>query len=59
MEIIHVELPNKGGEVFVAEVGRQDLLLKTLDVKDGEMGAIFVPADDVRVGLVLNDLMNT
>jgi hypothetical protein len=32
VEIVHVELPDEGGEVFVAEVDGQDVLLEALHV---------------------------
>jgi hypothetical protein len=38
----------------VAKVDREDLLLEALNVKNGEMSAILVPADDIGIDLVLN-----
>lgn len=59
VEVIHVELPDEGGEVLVPEVGGQDFLLEAFNVEDGEIGAFFVPADDVGVGLVLSGAADT
>lgn len=57
MEVVHVELPHKGGEVAVAEVGWQDLLLKSFYIQDGEVDALLVPAHDARVLIALQDLI--
>lgn len=54
VEIVHVELPDEGGEVFVAKVDGQDLLFEALHVQDGEVGAVFTPADYVGVDVVLS-----
>jgi hypothetical protein len=47
VEIIHVELPDEGGEVSVSEVDRKNLLLEAIDIEDGEVGSLLVPDDDL------------
>lgn len=47
VEIIHVELPDEGGEVSVPEVDRKNLLLETIDIEDSEVGSLLVPDDDL------------
>lgn len=54
MEVIHVELPNKGREVAVPEVSRQYLLLEPLNIKDGEVGTLLIPGYNARVLISLN-----
>lgn len=54
MEVIHVELSNKGAEVAVPKVDGQDLLLEALDVEDGKVGAVLVPGSDGAVGIILS-----
>ena len=39
----------------MSEIDGKDLLLETLNVENGEMRSLFVPANDVGVDLVLND----
>jgi hypothetical protein len=55
MEVVHVELPHERGKVAVAEIGRQNLLLKDLDLQNGETSALRVPSDDVVVLTALNE----
>ena len=43
MEIIHVQLSDKGREVTVSEVDRKDLLLKAINIKNCEVGPLLVP----------------
>ena len=43
VEIVHVELPDEGAEISVPEVDRQNLLLETVHVQDGEVRALVVP----------------
>lgn len=59
MEVIHVELSDKGAEVAVAEVDREDFLLEAVNVKDGEVGSVFVPGGYGGVGLILNGRFST
>jgi hypothetical protein len=59
VEVIHVELADEGGEVAVAEVGRQDLLLEPLHIQDGEVCPLFVPADDPRMLIALRHTWST
>ena len=54
MEVIHVELPHEGTEVLVTEVDRQNLFLEAVYVYDGKVGALFVPAGDITIGVVLH-----
>ena len=54
VEIIHVELPHKRGEVAVPKIGRQYLLLKSFHVDYGEVSPLFVPCHNARVLIVLN-----
>jgi hypothetical protein len=54
VEVIHVELPDKGGEVAVPEIGRQDLLLEPLNVQNGKVSSFLVPAHDARVLIALS-----
>lgn len=57
VEVIHVELPHEGGEVAVAEVGWQDLLLEPFNIQDSEVNALLIPAHDARVLVTLKDLV--
>lgn len=43
MEVIHVELPDEGTEVSVAEVDGKNVLFEAFDVEDGKVGSVFVP----------------
>ena len=47
VEIIHVELPDERREISVPEVDRQNLLLETVHVQDGEVRALVVPEHHV------------
>ena len=47
VEVIHVELPDEGGEVAVSEVDGKDLLFEAIDVDNGEVGSFVVPSDDL------------
>ena len=47
VEVIHVELPDKGGEVAVPEVDGKDLRLEAVHIEDGEVGSFLVPGDDL------------
>lgn len=53
MEIIHVQLPYERWEVFMPKVSGEDFLLKLVNIQDGEVGAFFIPCDDVIVHLGL------
>merc|ERR1719305_584380 len=50
---VQVELSDEGRPLVVAEVGRQDLFTKTVQVSDDEGEAVLAPRDD---GLVLGHL---
>ncbi len=54
VEIVHVELPDKGWEISMSEVDWKNLLFKAFNVEDSEVCAFFVPKYDVSVGIVLN-----
>ena len=47
MEIIHVELPDKRREISMSKIDRKDLLLKSINVKDCEVGSIFIPGSNL------------
>ena len=47
VEIIHVELADKGGEVAVPEVDGKYLFLEAIDIKDCKVGSFLVPGDDL------------
>lgn len=47
VEIIHVELSDKGGEVTVPKVYRKDFLFEAINIKDGEVGSFLVPNDNL------------
>lgn len=47
VEIIHVELSDKGGEVTVPKVDRKDFLFKAINIKYGEVGSFLVPNDNL------------
>ncbi len=54
VEVIHVELANKGREITMPKVNRKNLLLKPVHIQDGEVGALFIPRDDAGVLIALN-----
>ena len=54
VEIIHVELSHERGEIFMPEIDGKDLLFKTINIDNCEMYSLFIPANDVRVDLILN-----
>lgn len=49
VEVIHVELPDEGGEPIVPEVLGEDDLLQFLLVEDADALGLAVPIDDARV----------
>lgn len=53
VEVIHVELSNKGAEISVSEMYRKNLLLELLDIDNGKAVSFFVPGDDIFVFKVL------
>lgn len=57
VEVVHVELADEGGEFFVFEVLREDLIFEELFVFDYEAAAVVSPLDDVTVALILKDLV--
>lgn len=59
VEVVHVELPDEGGKVAMAEVGRQDHLLKLVSIVDNECDSVRVPANDILVFAILNRNIRT
>ena len=59
VEVVHVELPHKRTEVFMSEVDRQDLLLKSFHVHNGEVSAVLVPGGDISVHIILHQQLPT
>ena len=59
VEIIHIELANKRGEVTMSKVNGQNLLLKSLHIQNSEIGALFVPCNNARMLIALNRLSVT
>lgn len=53
MEVVHVQLAHKGGEVAVLEIVGQDLGLEDGDVLDLKAVPLVVPADDLVIVVVL------
>jgi hypothetical protein len=47
VEVIHVELSDKRGKVFVSEVDRKDLLFEPINIKDCEVSSFLVPSDNL------------
>ena len=54
MEVVHVELADKGAEVGVAEVLGKNLFGKGEWVEDDESDVVLIPADDAFVVRVLD-----
>ena len=46
VEIIHVELSNKGREISVSKVDGKDLFLEAINIKDSEVSSFLIPCDD-------------
>ncbi len=59
VKVIHIELSNEGGEVFVSKVDGEDILLKLFDVLDVEAESVVAPGDEIRVFLFLHGNWNT
>lgn len=59
MEVIHVELTDKGCVVAVSEVDREDVLRELLDLLHDESFAVFGPADDICILRILNSKIST
>ena len=47
VEVIHVELPDKGGVVAVAKVLGKNLVLQLANIFNFEASALLLPLDDV------------
>jgi hypothetical protein len=58
MEIIHIELPNKAGEVAMPKVLGQDFLGESHDVLDDKANSIFLPADHLIELRMLKLILN-
>ena len=56
VEAVHVELPDEGVDIPVPEELGKDLVLKIIDLLDGEFPAVGHPVYDGLVILVLEDL---
>jgi hypothetical protein len=56
VEVVHVELTHKGGEVAMPEVSRQNLLLESLHVQNSEVCSLFVPSHNARVFVALGKI---
>ena len=54
MEIVHIELPHKWWEIAMAEEEGEHLLLELVNFTDDESGAVWIPANDILVLLILN-----
>ena len=59
VEIVHVELSNKGGEISMPEVDRQNFLFKTVKIQDSKVGSFFIPYNNIWVAFVLHDVKVT
>lgn len=55
VEIVHIELPDKGGELFVFEILGKDLVFKAFFVFDDKGVALVGPLDDVGVDWILQN----
>lgn len=53
VEVIHVELPDKGAEISVSEMHRKNLLLEFFHIDNDEAVSLFTPADDFFILMVL------
>ena len=53
VEIVHVQLANKGRKIAVSKVNGEDFLLKFLNIDDNEVGSFLIPCDNVLVLIVL------
>jgi hypothetical protein len=54
MEIIHVELPDKGGEISMSEVNWENDLLKLFNVSDNKVCSLIIPRYDIFELAILN-----
>lgn len=54
VKVVHIELPHEGGEVAMAKIDGENLLLKLVDVDDDEIGAFLVPRHNILIVVVLN-----
>ena len=59
VEVVHVELADKGTEVAMSEKDRQNLLLELLHVVNSEVSSFFVPTSCHRVGVILDQGIST
>lgn len=46
-ESVHVQLPDEGLDLFVAEIERQHLVFEGVGVFDLDLGRVRTPADDI------------
>jgi hypothetical protein len=53
-EVVHVELPNKGGKIVVLEVLGQNLVCKLIRVVNNEPISLMVPVDDCVIRWILS-----
>lgn len=54
VEVVHVELTNKTGKVFVPKVDGQNVLFELFNVLDIEAQAVVAPRNKLRMFLFLN-----
>jgi hypothetical protein len=59
MEVIHIELPDEGGETIVAVVSRKDNFFQFFLIDDPDTFELSVPIDYLRVFFALYKLANT
>lgn len=59
MEVIHIELPDEGGETIVAVVSRKDNFFQFFLIDDPDTFEFSVPIDYLRVFFALYKLANT
>lgn len=55
MEVLHIELPDEGGEVAMAEVDGQDYFFKVFHIQDDKVGAFLIQSYHSEVDAVLQD----
>jgi hypothetical protein len=57
VEVVHVELTDKGSQVVVLEVHGKNLLAEVGGLFDDQGSAFWVPVDDVRVLALIEDVV--